>query len=571
MDDQSQRAARAGADGALDALRAAEASLLAPGAPFELEDALVLGEPMRVFKRRAPSLRALLAASARLGDAEYMAFCDGVSERRFTFREHARLVASTAAAMRERYGVGPGDRVAILAANCPEWVIAFWAAVSLGAIAVGLNAWWTGPEIRAALDDCAPTLLLADARRAARIEGDAGAPMVVFEEGARALFEYAPDAALSEHPIGEDDPAIMLYTSGTTGRPKGALHSHRNVVALLGAHFFNGARLAMVSPPPPPDRPACVFVTSPLFHVSGLHSAAVSCLAAGTRSVWLAGRFDAGLALRLMVRERVTAWGFTATLLHRVVHHPDVGAFDLSGVRTLGGGGSPITPELQARTREVFTAARDSLGVGYGLTECTALATLNPGPELAAHPESVGRPVPTVELDVRGDDGASLPEGAYGEVCVRSPMVMLGYWRNPAATRDSIGPGRWLRTGDIGRIAGGRLTLAARARDLILRGGENVYPAEIERRLEAHPDVLEAAVYGVAHAELGEEVKAVVVPRSGASLDAEALRGWVGAALAAFKVPVRWELRAAPLPRNATGKVLKHVLRDAGEATFVAE
>jgi long-chain acyl-CoA synthetase len=548
-----------------------EAALLGPGGPFEIADEVVLGERMRVFRRRARSLAELVVRAQARGDAEAMVFADGAGERRFTFAEVAGRVAAGAARLRDEHGVGRGDRVAILAANCPEWIFAFWATVSLGAVAVGLNGWWTADEIRFALGDAEPALLVADAKRVARLEGTRVAvPTLVI--GRTDAFEppVAGGATLPAVDVAEDDPAVILYTSGTTGRPKGVVHSHRNVLALVDANTFHGARLHLASPPPPGAAPPCVLVTSPLFHVSGLHSAAVSCLANGTRSVWTMGRFDAATALRMVERERVTAWGYTATLLHRMVHHPDVGSFDLSSVRQLGGGGSPIAPQLQARAREVFAGARRTFGVGYGLTECTALATLAAGDDLIAHPTSVGRPIPIVDVAIRDEAGRPVPDGVDGEVHVRSPMVMLGYWRNPQATREAIQPGRWLRTGDIGHLREGRLYLSTRKRDLILRGGENVVPGEIEQRLEQHPAVAEAAVLGVEHAELGQEVKAVVVPASGARVDVEELAGWVADALAYYKVPAHWEVRSEPLPRNATGKVLKDVLRGEADA-FVPE
>lgn len=561
-----------------EALRAIEEQLLAEGGMFETVAATVLGEPMHVFKNRARSLRDFLVASVRLGDAEHLVFSDGTSERRITFTEHARLVARMAHVLASRYGIGPGDRVAILAANCPEWIIAFWATVSLGAVAVGLNAWWTAAEIRFGLDDSAPKLVVLDRKRRARLDGDLELPTLVIEDDFRELLyaagaspsdAYARGVQLPTVPIDEDDPAIILYTSGTTGRPKGAVHTHRNVIALVGLGFFNGARIRALLPPSP--NPPCIFVTSPLFHVSGLHNAAVACLAGGVKTVWLAGRFDAKVAFALIEKERATSWAYTATLLHRAVHHPDAKKHDLSSLWQLGGGGSPIPIALQTKAREVFSSAAQTLGVGYGLTECTSLATINSGPELIRFPESVGRPMPTVEIEIRDASGAPLPDGSEGDVHVRGPLVMLEYWRNPAATARSILAGRWLRTGDVGKILEGRLYLSSRRDDLILRGGENVYPAEIEQRLEAHPDVLEVAVLGIEHAELGQEVKAFVVPKMGRPLDAARLSAWVAEALAYFKVPSQWEVRALPLPRNATGKVLKHVLRDQQPSTFIDE
>lgn len=544
-----------------------EAQLLGPGGPFEVVPEVVLGERMHVFGQRAPSLRALVERSAGFGDAEYVVF----GERRITFAEHARAVASVARALHDRYGVGQGDRVAILAANCPEWIVAFWATVSLGAIAVGLNGWWTGDEIRYGLGDSEPRVLIADGKRLARLGADAGVPVIEVESGFDALWRHDPGATLPDVPIAEDDPALILYTSGTTGRPKGAAHSHRNVVALTGLTAFHGLRTMLLAPPPENPLPPCQLVTNPLFHVSGLHAAAITYLAHGVRSVWNVGRFDPVVAMQTIEREKVTGWGAMNTLVWRMINHPEFGRYDLSSLRNIGGGGAPTPPELLRRMRDAFPSARMVLGCGYGLTESTALATIITGEEWAAHPESVGRALPTVELQIRDPEGRPLPEGEEGEVCTRGPLVMLGYWRRPEATAETIVAGRWLRTGDLGRLEEGRLYLASRKRDLIIRGGENVYPVEIEHRLTEHPGVQEAAVLGVAHEELGQEVKAFVVPRPGTRLDPDELAAFVAERLAYFKVPSRWEIRTAPLPRNAAGKVLKPVLAGEGESAFVEE
>jgi acyl-CoA synthetase (AMP-forming)/AMP-acid ligase II len=259
------------------------------------------------------------------------------------------------------------------------------------------------------------------------------------------------------------------------------------------------------------------------------------------------------------------------TMAHRLVNHPRRGEFDLSSVRGVGSGGAPMSPELQQRIREAFPEAAASLGLGYGLTECTALATINFGAELQAHPRSAGRPLPTVRLEIRDEDGCVLGEDAEGEIYVRSPLVMREYWRRPADTRAAILAGRWLRTGDWGRLEDGRLYIDSRKRDLILRGGENVYPSEIELRLEAHPCVREAAVIGVAHEELGQEVKAIVVPFDGRAVDPEELRQWAAQTLAYYKVPAHWEIRRTSLPRNASGKVLKNVLSGADACAFLED
>ena len=554
-------------------LAAIEAQLLAPGAPFELEEGEAHGERVRVFANRARSLRDVLLRGREFPEAEYMVFVDGERERRYTFGQHEALVASAAAAFAERFGVEPGDRVAVLAANCPEWVISFWATVSMGAICAGLNGWWTEDEIRYAVGHCKPKVVIADRKRAARITGDLGVPMVIVEDEFDSLLGNYPDAKLPEQPIAESDPAIILYTSGTTGRAKGVVHSHGNVTNMIMVSFFHGARLMLASPNQGelPQLPNSILVTSPLFHVSGLHCAAVTALAGGAKTVWPMGRFDAERTLSLIEKEKVTAWGYTATVLHRLLNHPKIGEYDLSSFRSVGGGGSPIPSPLLDKARDRFPQCTYTMGVGYGLTEGTAFGTLIAGEELVADPSSVGRPVPIVDVEIRNERGERVAEGEEGEIHLRGPLVMQGYWDDPEATRAAIKPGGWLNTGDVGRIANGKLYIASRKRDLVIRGGENVYPFEIEQRLEAHPHVAEAAVVGVDHEELGQEVKAFVVLEPGTEMSDGELADWVAESLAYYKVPTLWERRETPLPRNATGKVLKNALRQSQESMFIEE
>jgi acyl-CoA synthetase (AMP-forming)/AMP-acid ligase II len=292
-------------------------------------------------------------------------------------------------------------------------------------------------------------------------------------------------------------------------------------------------------------------------------------LAVGAKIVLRTGRFDPEDVLRLIEKERVTSWAGLGSMAPRVLNHPSIGRYDLSSLRNLGSGGAPTSPTLLDRMKDVVSSA--GRGIGYGLSESVTSVTMIGGEELDERPTSVGRAVPTHQIEIRGPDDKALPEGQEGEIHVRSPYVMLGYWRNSEATRQVIKPGRWLATGDIGRIEGGYLYINSRARDMILRGAENIYPTEIEHRLEAHPDVAEAAVVGVDHPELGQEVKAIVVPAAGAAPDPAALARWVGMTLAAYKVPAHWEVRAEPLPRNAAGKVLKNVLAGKAVSGFIEE
>ncbi|MCS5671968.1 MAG: acyl--CoA ligase [Acidimicrobiales bacterium] len=540
-------------------------ALLAPGAPFEMADEDVLGEPMQVFVQRARSLRQLLAQAGRFGDSDYAVFHDVGRRRALTFADHERRVASVAAALADR-GVGAGDRVAILAANCPEWIITFWATVSLGAVAVACNGWWTRDEIVHALAHTTPALLVADAKRLARLDGaDPGMPVVVIEEDFVDLEGFAPDAALPDIPIDEDQPALLQFTSGTTGRSKAAVLSHRSVVAFVQVVTFLGAAQAasVGLPSTGPSRPR--LAVFPMFHISGLQSASITPMATGAGNVWPMGRFDPATVIRLTTEEGIYAWNGTATHVFRLLQDPMIETLDVSLVQNVAIGGSATTPELVRATEERFPHLVDTFTSGYGLTESGGMVSHAGNAMLQANADSVGMAMPTVGVRIVDEDGVEVPDGENGSICVRSPLVMLGYWEDVEATDQAFLPGRWLRTGDYGRLQGGELFLASRLRDLILRGGENIYPIEVEARLEQHPAVAECAVYGVDHETLGQEVKAVVVLVDGASLDLVGARAFCGEKLADYKLPEYLEVWAGPLPRNAGGKVVKAVLR--GEVT----
>jgi len=545
------------------------AAITAPGAAFETALEPVDGRPMAVFKNRFKSLLEVLEHSKTYGDREFSVWDTGV---RWTFAEHAQLVASVAAAFRERHGIGPGSRVAILAANCPEWVLAAWATIALGGTVVAMNGWWQGDEILYGLDLADPHLLVADRRRLERIAGHAiDVPTIVVEDDFADIEAHAPAAPLPADPIDEDAPAAILFTSGTTGRPKGAISTHRNFIAFMQISFTSGAIGTLMYPPEKPPTPPVSVTASPLFHVSGFQSCALMGPATGAKYVWATGRFDPEKIFRLTLEEGVTRWGGVPTQLWRLLEHPDFEPGEFQQITSTGGGGSVFSPELQRLVREKLPQAANELNVGYGLTECAGLCTMARGDLLSEFPDTVGRALPTCGVAIFDDSGMRLPDGEDGNICIRGPGVMPGYWRNEDATREAFFDDGWLRSGDIGHLRDGLLFLASRKRDMIIRGGENVYPIEIENRLEEHPDVHEAAVVGVEHRSLGQEIKAIVVPQPGAVPDAEVLKRHVGETLAAFKVPAYVEIREALLPRNASGKVLKAVLTGEIENPFTEE
>ena len=564
----------------------ADAALTGPGGFFEIVTQTVGGTEMGVVASPHRSLRDLLAASVNHGgdgSARYYLFDDG---RSATFAQNIEHAAAVAAGLAQRYGVGPGDRVALLGANQPGWIQGFWGTVSAGGVAVAMNGWWKGDEIRYALELTEPTVLITDRRRLERLGSDPGVPVILMDpepdgaasgRGMTTVDSLVADyrgTPLPDREIAVDDAAAILFTSGTTGRPRGTIQTQRNFFAYLSCAFMIGARQFLRFPGQSMDVGGPTLACSPLFHVSGLHACAVMAVGAGFNHLWTTGRYDAEKILRLTEKHGIARWSGVTTQIWRLVEHPRLRDYDVSSVTSIGGGGSIWSPELQEICRSALPHARTTVTIGYGLTESSGLATSAADDVLKDNPDSVGYPLPTVSVRITDDDGTDLPDGAVGNICLFGPMITPGYWNDPEATADAIRDG-WLRTGDYGYHRDGLLFLVSRRSDLIIRGGENIYPTEIEQRLDAHPAVAESAVFGVEHRELGEEVNAVVVV-DGSIVEpsddlVDDLRGWVAEALADIKVPAHWELRTEPLPRNATGKILKRVLQGEADYDFIEE
>ncbi|WP_433601740.1 class I adenylate-forming enzyme family protein [Nocardia sp. CA-135953] len=537
------------------------ARLTGPGGPFEMTVEDVLGAPIPVIKNRVHSLREVLAASLALGDRDYLV----TEDLRMSYAGHAAAVGALARALRDRYGVEKGDRIGILAANTPEWVVTFWATQTLGAIAVGYNAWWMPREIAYGLEHTSPKALIVDAKRAAQVaQLDVRVPVLTMEHDLPALIAEFGDGELPHTPVDEDDPAVILYTSGTSGRPKGAMHSHRNLVAVIDYHRFNDALAAAfqggVDDGSPKGRR--FLLTSPLFHIASLHNLVLPRMVTGDTAVIYQGTFDAERILRLIERERISNWGAMPTMASRLLE-VDLSKYDLTSLAAFSLNSAPSSAALQQQLREQLPVAKTALVTSYGMTECSTAATIAAPAELAAFPDTVGRPVIGVDLQIRDALGEPVGEGVEGEIWVRSPYVMLGYWADEAATAAAITSERWLRTGDIGILEQGRLRLSGRRSDLILRGGENVYPTEVEQCLDEHPAVRESAVVGLPDDDLGQVIAALVVVENGSATTEQELAEFAKQRIAYYKVPAKWRITRTPLTRNATGKVVRAGIAEA--------
>jgi len=545
----------------------AVAAMTAPGAPFEVGEAEVLGRTQRVFTSTPPSLRALFDLLRLRGGDPWIVYED---ERRSAPDVIGRADA-LAHALVERYGVGRGDRVAIGMRNLPEWVEAFVAVTSVGAVAVSLNAWWTGPEMEYGLLDSGARVLVCDRERLERIGGSLhglGITGLVVRDsgplpgGCDHLDDVLePGAPMPAVEIDPDDDATILYTSGTTGHPKGAVSTHRAVLSSLMAFACRRFVEALREDAPETgdvDPPALI-LSVPLFHVTGCVPVMLGSVLGGYKLVMMR-KWEPGRALELIERERVTNVIGVPTMAQDLLDHPDAATRDLSSLQHLGGGGAPMAPELVRRIAGSLDGhTRPQLG--YGLTETNGYGPGNTGADLVERPASTGRVVPVMQVRVVGARGEARPTGEVGEVELAGPMLIRGYWNRPEATDEAIVDG-WLRTGDLGYLdEDGFLYLVDRIKDVVLRGGENVYSAEVEAAVYEHPAVQEVAVFGLPHERLGEEVAAAVTPRPGCTIDTDQLEAFLAERIARFMVPSRWFVRDDPLPRGATGKILKRELK----------
>ena len=554
-------------------LREAWSTLTAPGAQFEIVETLVRGQKLREYKNAPPDLRAFWQISAGHADKEYLVY----GEDRWTYARAHREVASIAHWLLD-HGVAPGDRVAIAMRNYPEWMLAYWACTSVGVAAVGVNAWWTGPELVYGVQDSDPKVIIADAERLDRIAahadeiGDRTLVGVRLPEAREGVLPFASlcdgPSTLPDVEIDPDADACIFYTSGTTGRPKGAQLTHRgcvnNVVSLAFANTVQAVAGAAASGKQATagalaGAPASLVVT-PLFHVTANNCVAQSMTLAGGKLV-LMYKWDPAQALRLIEAEKITVMSGVPVMARELIAHPDFATRDTSSLRSLGGGGAQLQPDLVKKIDDTVKTARP--GTGYGMTETCGIITSIGADFFVDRPDSAGPAMPVFETKVVDPDGKELAAGEAGELCVRGAQVIKGYLNRPEATAETIEDG-WLRTGDIARLdEDGFIYIVDRAKDMVLRGGENIYCAEVEAVIHEHDAVAECTVFGVPDDRLGEEVgAAVVTAATPGQLSADELRAFLRERLASFKVPrYLWFLDDA-LPRNASGKFLKRELRE---------
>jgi long-chain acyl-CoA synthetase len=567
--------------------------MTAPGMRFEVEQREIHGVPTRTWKQALPTLRDVFTYGVETYAERTLLVYE---DERVSFRALDRAVRTLAAGLRAE-GLEKGDRVAIAMRNLPEWPVAYFATLVCGAIATPLNAWWTGPELAYGLSNAGCKLALLDGERYSRVEShldacpglrrvfvtrveargsarEQGSDVPLSHSLARPLatllgpsasWQALPERALPSVEIASDDDAAIFYTSGTTGKSKGAVATHRNITTNILTQMF-----AMLRPylrrgeapplPTPSDPPRVSLLSVPFFHVTGCNSTLVPAVFSGAKVVMMR-KWDAEQALQLIERERVTSAGGVPTIAWQLLEHPARDKYDLSSLASMAYGGAPSAPELVRRIKQVFPQVAP--GNSWGMTETSGTFSSNYAEDYIRRPDSCGVPTAVGEVKIVGADGAELATGAVGELWVRGPQVIRGYWGMPEETAQNFVEG-WIKTGDLARVDDeGFVYIVDRKKDILIRGGENIYCIQVESALYEHPLVMDAAVVGIPHRTLGEEPGAIVHLTEGSALSEAELRAFVSQRLAAFEVPVRILFWPEPLPRNPAGKIMKRELKTA--------
>lgn len=539
--------------------------LTAPGQQFHMAEFEDGDLARREFTMIPPTMRDLFDMTRAHGDKVYIVYED----EQWSYNQIHAQADAISDALINRYGVEKGDRVAIAMRNYPEWITSYIAIVSIGAVAVCLNAWWTTDEMRYGIEDSGSKMVFADDRRAqtlASLLDELDFKIVTARAEPAAGTECLEDvlvagAARPSVEISPDDVVSILYTSGTTGFPKGAFSTHKALLNTLLGFGCRAAVQAMVegAETSEDDYPPAFILCIPLFHVTGLVPVMLGSFVAGAKLVMMY-RWEPARALELIERERVTNFVAVPTMSWDLLECPDFEKRDTSSLKSVGGGGAPAPPELVRRVDDGFSRARP--GIGYGMTETNALGPQNSGDDYIRKPTSSGRASPIMDVQVMDADGNEVARGEVGEICFRGANLIAGYWNKPEATAETI-KGGWLYSGDIGRMdEEGFIYVEDRAKDMVLRAGENIYSAEVEAAIYEYDPIYEAAVFGLPHERLGEEVAVAVMAKAGSTIDVGALQRHIGERLAKFKVPTQVFIFDESLPRNAAGKILKREIRD---------
>jgi long-chain acyl-CoA synthetase len=555
-------------------LKQVYAEMTGPESLFGISKIDVRGQSLKSFTLAPGSLRDVWAMTAGYAERDYLVYEGEV----WTYAQAHQEVASIANWMMAN-GVQPGDRVAIAMRNYPEWILTYWALVSIGVAVVGINAWWVADELDFGLTDSAPKAIICDQDRLNNFmtirdnHKDMTVIGVRLKEAVEGVVDYADlknhGGDMPDVTVDPDSDACIFYTSGTTGRPKGAQLTQRGcVLNIMNVAFMNLAVTKALARrdgtedqlPEPGQGPVTVtLVTTPLFHVTANNCVVQPATLTGGKIIHMY-KWDAGEALKMIEAHKITGISGVPVMSREIISHPDFDKYDTSSLTALGGGGSQLQPDL---VQKIDTSLKNGrAATGYGMTEVCGIISAISSDYFADRPDSAGPFVPTLEYKTIDSEGNTLPDGALGELCVKGANVIKGYLNRPEATEETIKDG-WLSTGDIARIdEDGFVYIVDRAKDMVLRGGENVYCAEVEVAIFKHNAISECTVFGVLDDRLGEEVGAAIFFKPGEEISAAEIREHCSGLIAKFKVPRYIWILDEPLPRNASGKFLKRELRD---------
>ena len=542
-----------------------------PGGDWEIAPQVVDGQEYPVFVNHPQDMVTFFRKYSDVyADQPFMVYAD----EQYSFGQAWQLAGQLGHQLQQKYGISKGDRVAISMRNYPEWVLSYMAVLGIGGVAVPMNSWWVRREMEYGLKDSGASLLIADQQRYECIVEDLPSLNircigVRFEQrpdgmdDVMELIRAAEGQAMPEVAVDPEDDASIMYTSGTTGFPKGALASHRSIVSALQCLQFTFEAAQLLLPQQDEDGESLqqsMLLTVPLFHVTGCVAISLASFCIGRKMVMMY-KWDAGEALRLVEQEKITSFTGVPTMVWEMLQHPEFDRYDTSSLSVVGGGGAPAPVEQVKRVAEKFSGAQP--GIGYGLTETNAVASINSGALYLAKPASCGMPTILGAVRIEDESGKALGPNEEGEICIRGPFVVKGYWNKPEATAEAFQDG-WFHSGDVGYLdEDGFLYISSRAKDMILRAGENVYCAEVESAIYEFPGIYECSVFGVPDERMGERVAVAIMPVPGQQVDQEELLAFLRERIAHFKVPEHCFFRNEQLPRNAAGKILKTDLRAA--------